>query len=231
MPASKIRTTVQRKFYFNKRRYRKYKKAKFLRAVSNYQYLKVQVPLYIMPYVPDPAGVMQLSGYRIGTSLEYLNYGSSSDHMKFPSLLYNSNEFNQFKGQFSVYRIRGLLINIEKFYDPRYNVNKDNEIKHTISLAINMNRAVSQNELNFGSCIEITQSDEKISKYFFNRIKSWYRTDFSISDSATWGDDNNGEIYVTNNDTLDLPLTSLPNFPRYKINMTFYVLFKDNKYN
>lgn len=231
MPASKIRTFVRKNYYYKRRRYNKYRKAKFLRVASNYQYLKVQVPLYAMPYVPDPAGVMLLSQYRLGTSFNYLEYGATSDHMKFPSLLYNSNEFNQFKGQFSAYRIRGLLVNIEKFYDPRYNVNKDCEIKNPVTLSINLNRSISQGELNYGTNIEINQSDEKISKYFFNRIKSWYRTDFSISDSSTWGDDNNGEIFITNADPIDLPLTSFPNYPRYKITLIFYILFKDNKYN
>lgn len=227
-----VKKTIIKKYgKYSKRKWRRYRKKQFLKAVSNYQYLKVQVPLYLQAYIPDPAGVMQLSGYRLGTAQDQINYASSSDHQKFPALLYNSNEFNQFKGQFSVYRIRSVAVYIEKYYDPRYNENKNNNLKNPITLVVNMNRSVSQNELNFGTNIEVTNNDNKKHRYFINKVKNWYRTDFSVVDSATWGDDNNGEIYVSNNDTLDMPSANSPLYPKYKLTLTFYVLFKENKYN
>lgn len=215
--------TTKKNYYYKRK-----KKVSFLNSTKNYQYLKISFNRYIVPTVDAQAATM--TGYSFAqaynTSAQMFN-----DTISIIEMLCDLTEFTRLKQQYSAYRIRGCRIQIFKLVDPHDQLGIENKNRFPIKINFNINRNISGEEILMGSNISIYNHTKVIDKYYRNNVKDWQRTDYDKNDVGTYGDNNNGHIHVSGTSPDGANSSEKANYPHYQMTFTYYILFKDNKFN
>lgn len=217
-----FKKSLGRKKYYNKR-----KKA-FFNTSKNYQYLKVNFTRYIVPLVDTGSSTM--TGYSFAQAYN-TSAAMFNDTFSIIYQLSDLTEFARLKQQYSAYRIRGCRIKIVKLVDPHEQLGIENKNKYPIKLYFNINRQVSNEEISMGTSYNIFNHTKVIDKYFNNKVKEWQRTDYDKDNIGTYGDNNNGHIHIVGTSPDGAESADKNNYPHYQMYFTYYILFKDNKFN
>ena len=213
----------------NKKNWRKYQYRNFFKIASQYSYAKIDCELFFNAMLQSNGNYT--TGYRLGFT-EYPTEAQQYESITFKQLLTGNNEYNAYKIQYQNCKIRGLAFKLMKVYDPLDYSNAANAEcinKNLIKFFINMNADISGNEQTYKTPIEMYPHQVYASKYIKNTCKEWNPTTFATLQNPN--STNNGEIMGKSDDGVNTPLNDMIKLCKYKVRLTFYILFKSNKYN
>lgn len=222
--------TKYKKKYYRKKYYgNPYSGMNFFKIAAQYSYAKIDCELYFNAMLQNNGN--NTTGYRMGFT-EYPTEAQQYETITFKALLTANNEYNAYKVQYQNAKIRGLLFKLMKVYDPMDYSNSNNAEctnKSLVKFFINMNADISGNEQTYKTPIEMYPHQISVQKYIKNTCKEWNPTTFATLQSPN--STNNGEIMGHCDDGVNVSLADSIKLCKYKIRLTFYILFKANKYN
>lgn len=227
---AKTKSAGRKTARYYRKYYRKNYKANFFKIASLYSYCKIDCELFVNNMVSSD-NVNQLTAYKFGFERNALGT-NQFDTVRFKKLLTNNNEYNAYKVQYQVMKVRGLAMKIYKTYDPLENYNESGTSclnESLLKFVVNMNSPISGNESTYGTSIELYPHQVFYNKYFKNNVNQWVDSSFPEVDYSTTT--NNGELQVICNDGAGQNVNQMLRLCRFKVKLTFYILFKNNKYN
>ena len=231
MKTTKTTWTSRKKKYYNYKNAKKAQKASFFKIASLYNYAKIDCEIYVRNFI-NPNNP-KLTSYYMSFTDNAMNSGDQIfEAIRFKKLLSSNNEFNSYKIMYQVLKVRGLALKLFKIYDP---IESFNDVQAAclntslLKLVVNMNAPISGNELTYGSSVELYPHQQFYNKYYKNNVSQWTETSFPEHQEPS--SVNNGQIQVVDYDGNNEDANKLVNFIRYKLKLTFYILFKNNKYN